>query len=76
MKDEILKKTGKIEKKKTSAQKDLDNVQTGRKTVKTMFKNANDASSMQNKMENVSNFTQKLFSFKILFYFNLDRKRN
>lgn len=72
VKDEILKKTGKIEKKKTSAQKDLDNVQTGRKTVKTMFKNANDASSMQNKMENVSNFTQKLFSFKILFYFNLD----
>lgn len=56
VKDEILRKTGKIEKKKTSAQKDIDNVQTGRKTVKTLFKNQNDAGKMQSNMENVSYF--------------------
>lgn len=50
-KDSIHAKSGKIERKKTSAQKDLDNVTTGRKTVKTMFKNANDTAGMVNKIE-------------------------
>ena len=58
VKDEILRKTGKIEKKKAGAQKDIDNVQTGRKTVKTLFKNQNDAGKMQSNMENVSSSNQ------------------
>jgi len=54
VKDKILEKTGKVEKKKAGAQKDLDSVTSGRKTVKTLFKNQNDATTMNAKIENVS----------------------
>ena len=53
--DKIMEKIDKTEKKKKSAQADLDNVTTGRKTVKTIFKNQNDAGTMVNKIESVSN---------------------
>ena len=39
LKDKIQSKIGKTEKKKRSTQENLDNVTTGRKTVKTLFKN-------------------------------------
>ena len=53
-KDKIQERIGKNEKKKRSRQDDLDNVTTGRKTVKTMFKNQSDTGAMVDKIENVS----------------------
>jgi len=50
--DKIQERLGKSEKKKAGAQKDLDNVTTGRKTVKTLFKNQSDAGTMVGKIEN------------------------
>jgi hypothetical protein len=55
-KDKIHDKIGKNEKKKRSRQDDLDNVTTGRKTVKTMFKSQGDTGAMVDKIENVSKF--------------------
>jgi len=54
MKDKICEKIGKTEKKKRSTQGDLDNITTGRKTVKTLFKNTTDTGNMVNKIESVS----------------------
>jgi hypothetical protein len=54
-KDKIQTNIQKNEKKKRSTQENLDNVTTGRKTVKTMFKNQDDAGKMVNKIESVSN---------------------
>ena len=42
------------EKSKKSTQENLDNVTTGRKTVKTLFKNIDDTGKMVNKIESVS----------------------
>lgn len=42
----------KLESKKSSTQKDLESVSTGKTTVTTLFKNSSDASSMANKIEN------------------------
>ena len=70
--DKIMEKLGKSEKKKAGAQKDLDNVTTGRKTVKTLFKNQNDAGAMVGKIENVS----ALFCFSLIKLFCPDRERN
>ena len=53
-KDKIQATINKQEKKKKSTQEDLDNVTTGRKTVKTMFKNIDDTGKMVNKIESVS----------------------
>ena len=53
-KDKIQSNIQKNEKKKRSTQENLDNVTTGRKTVKTIFKNQDDAGKMVNKIENVS----------------------
>lgn len=53
-KDKIFEKINKSEKKKRSRQDDLDNVTTGRKTVKTMFKSSGDTGAMVDKIENVS----------------------
>lgn len=53
-KDKIQQNINKNEKKKKSTQQDLDNVTTGRKTVKTIFKNVDDTGNMVNKIENVS----------------------
>jgi hypothetical protein len=63
-KDKIQERIGKNEKKKRSRQDDLDNVTTGRKTVKTMFKNQADTGAMVDKIENVS---QIIFMNFILF---------
>jgi len=41
----------KNEKKKTNTQQNLDNVVAGRKSVKTLFKNPNDAGAMAAKVE-------------------------
>ena len=54
VKDKIQQSIEKAEKKKRSTQGDLDNLTTGRKTVKTMFKSQNDAGAMVNKIETVS----------------------
>lgn len=56
-KDKIQSNINKNEKKKKSTQEDLDNVTTGKKTVKTMFKNIDDTGKMVNKIENVSKYS-------------------
>ena len=48
---ETLENTRKLEAKKTSTQKDLESVATGKTTVTTLFKNSSDASTMANKIE-------------------------
>ena len=62
-KDAIHSKINKNEKKKQSRQDDLDNVTSGRKTVKTIFKNQGDTGKMADKIESVSIFffTQYFF---------------
>lgn len=50
--EKLLKKT---ETKKSNTQSDLENVNQGRKTIRTVFKSEKDASSMLNSIENVSN---------------------
>lgn len=50
-KDKIQERIGITEKKKRSTQGDLDDITTGRKTVKTLFKNANDTGGMVTKIE-------------------------
>lgn len=55
---------GKAQKAKASTQGDLDNITTGRKTVKTLLKNTNDTGSMVTKLEAVS-----LFIFLIIYLF-------
>lgn len=50
-KDKIQERINKSEKKKKSTQGDLDSVTTGRKTVKTLFKGANDTGAMVSKIE-------------------------
>ncbi len=49
---ENLEKTQKkLEQKKRDLQTDLDNVQTGKKSVRTLLKNSNDTSTMVNQIE-------------------------
>ena len=48
---ETIENTRKLEAKKSSTQKDLESVSTGKTTVSTLFKNSSDASSMANKIE-------------------------
>jgi hypothetical protein len=70
MKDKICEKIGKTEKKKRSTQGELDNITTGRKTVKTLFKNSGDTGNMVSKIETVS--TLFLLSIQFVTNFNLD----
>jgi hypothetical protein len=49
--DKLLKKT---ETKKTNTQSDLESVNQGKKTIRTIFKNEKDASGMLNSIETVS----------------------
>ena len=49
-KEKIEKSKLSKEKSKKSTQSDLDNVTTGRKTVKTLFKNVDDTGKMVNKI--------------------------
>jgi len=60
VKDKIQQSIEKAEKKKRSTQGDLDNLTTGRKTVKTMFKSQNDAGAMVNKIETVDKEIESL----------------
>ena len=53
-KDKIQAQIQGFEKKKKGTQENLDNVTTGRKTVKTLFKNMDDTGKMVNKIEQVS----------------------
>ena len=48
---DTLENIRKLESKKSSTQKDLESVSTGKTTVTTLFKNSSDASSMANKIE-------------------------
>ena len=72
-----MERVGKTEKKKAASQKDLDNVTTGRKTVKTLFKNQGDAGGMVNKIENVSNESFLIYNYFIPYFLLVpDRKRD
>jgi hypothetical protein len=51
VRNETMENTRKLEAKKSSTQKDLESVSTGKTTVTTLFKNSSDASSMANKIE-------------------------
>jgi len=59
-KDKIFDRINKSEKKKRSRQDDLDNVTTGRKTVKTMFKSQGDTGAMVDKIENTDKEIENL----------------
>ena len=48
---ETMENLRKLEAKKSSTQKDLEDVSTGKTTVTTLFKNSSDANSMANKIE-------------------------
>ena len=54
VKDKIQEKIGKTVKKKQNTQENLDNLTTGRKTVKTLFKTQDDTGKMVSKIESVS----------------------
>ena len=54
-KDGVQNQIQSFEKRKKNTQESLDNVTTGKKTVKTLFKNMDDTGKMVNKIENVSN---------------------
>jgi len=51
VKDRVFERINKKEKSKKNTQADLDNVTTGRKTVKTLFKNQGDSGGMVSKIE-------------------------
>lgn len=51
IKDRIQEKIGKTVRKKQSTQENLDNLTTGRKTVKTLFKTQDDTGKMVSKIE-------------------------
>lgn len=64
LKDKIQEKIGKTEKKKRNTQENLDNVTTGRKTVKTLFKNQNDTGKM---VTNIENTDKEIESLTVLY---------
>ena len=51
--DKIESDQKKLEGKKKNAQSDLDHVNTGKKSVRTLFKDQGDTGGMVNKIENV-----------------------
>ena len=51
----FAKKKKKAESKKTNTQEDLENVNAGKKSVRTLFKNTSDTGGMVSSIENVSN---------------------
>ena len=53
-KESIEKQLKKYESKKKDVQTDLDNVTAGKKSVRTIFKNQNDAGGLVNSLENVN----------------------
>ena len=64
----MFDRINKKEKSKKNTQADLDNVTTGRKTVKTLFKNQGDSGGMVSKIEAVSTLN-KFLIFLIFIYF-------
>ena len=58
-KESIEKQLKKYESKKKDVQTDLDNVTAGKKSVRTIFKNQNDAGGLVNSLENVNNMRKK-----------------
>jgi hypothetical protein len=54
-KENVEKDLKKKEEKKKSTQEDLENVNQGKKTIRTLLKNDKDAGGMINSIENVSN---------------------
>ena len=52
--DKIVEKLGKTFKKKQNTQKDLHDVNVGKKSARTLFKGQKDAGTMNVKIENVS----------------------
>ena len=65
-----VKKVGKTVKKKQNTQENLDNLTTGRKTVKTLFKTQDDTGKMVSKIENVS----KMFKLIVSSQFRVIKK--
>ena len=55
--EKIVKKTESV---KSNTQSDLESVNQGRKTIRTIFKNEKDASGMLNTIENVRNIILRL----------------
>lgn len=51
VREKINEKIAKNQKKKINTQGDLDNITTGRKTVRTLFKDSNDTGNMVTKIE-------------------------
>ena len=60
---ETMENLRKLEAKKSSTQKDLEDVSTGKTTVTTLFKNSSDANSMANKIESTD---REIASTKLL----------
>ena len=73
-KDAIQSNIGKQEKKKKSTQGDLDNVTTGKKTLKTLMKSEKDAGDMVSKIENVRVKISFFYLFLISLYFQTDKE--
>jgi len=69
VKDRVFERINKKEKSKKNTQADLDNVTTGRKTVKTLFKNQGDSGGMVSKIEAVSILISWFFIILIFIYF-------
>lgn len=53
IKDQVEAQKKKMESRRTNAQNDLQNVNQGKKTVRTIFKNEKDTGGMLSKIENV-----------------------
>lgn len=64
-KDRMSEKILKNEKKKINAREDIDNVKAGRKTIKTLFKNKDDAMKMEMGIETVSTRKQLTNIFRL-----------
>lgn len=56
----VEKDQKKLEAKKKNAQADLEHVNQGKKTVRTIFKNEKDTTGMQNTLENVEREIENL----------------
>jgi hypothetical protein len=54
--ENVEKELKKLESKKKSTQEDLENVNQGRKTIRTLLKNDKDTGGMLNSIENVKLF--------------------
>lgn len=52
--DSIDKKRKKFESKKNNKQEDLEKVNAGQKSIRTLFKNQSDSTAMQSTLESVS----------------------